>query len=186
MLPVSAIITGWLIAGRAWYLAVRWTSFFVMAVAVVVITKVAFLGWGIGIRALDFTGISGHTMLAATIFPITAHLLLLDKPRDLWVTGIVCASAVALAVGLSRYVLGAHSPSEIVAGLGLGAGVAATVIGSSQRMETPVLHAPTLGAALILTAFLTYGHALDTQHLMIKIALEASGRDHPYSRITWR
>ena len=31
---------------------------------VVCISKLAFMGWGIGIREIDFTGFSGHTALS--------------------------------------------------------------------------------------------------------------------------
>lgn len=33
-------------------------------------SKVAFMGWGIGLPEIDFTGISGHTMLAMAVYPL--------------------------------------------------------------------------------------------------------------------
>ena len=33
-------------------------------------SKVAFIGWGLGLSALDFTGISGHAMIASAVYPL--------------------------------------------------------------------------------------------------------------------
>jgi membrane-associated phospholipid phosphatase len=186
MLPAAGIITTWLIAARAWYFALRWTSFFAMGVCMVVISKIAFLSWGIGVRALNFTSISGHTMLAATVFPIAAHLLFLETRRDLRMIGIISGGAIAVAVGLSRYMLGAHSPSEIIAGFGVGAWVVAIVVWPSKCMEKLALRPVTLGVALIVAGSLTYGHGLEIQHLIVKMSLDVSGRDHLFSRRSWQ
>jgi hypothetical protein len=37
-------------------------------------TKIAYLGWGIGMRSFDFTGISGHAMTATLLPHIGARL----------------------------------------------------------------------------------------------------------------
>ena len=42
-------------------LAWHWALLFGITGAIVCASKLAFMGWGIGIRELDFTGFSGHT-----------------------------------------------------------------------------------------------------------------------------
>src|SRR6516225_3344859 len=42
--------------------ALRWIAGLVATTAVTTISKVAFLGFGVGIAAIDFTGFSGHSM----------------------------------------------------------------------------------------------------------------------------
>src|SRR4051794_29091837 len=49
--------------------ALRWIALLGVAVLLTTVSKVAFIGWGIGSAALNFTGISGHTMFAAAIYP---------------------------------------------------------------------------------------------------------------------
>ena len=41
-----------------------------LAATLVTATKIAFMGFGWGIARLDFTGMSGHAMLAAAIYPV--------------------------------------------------------------------------------------------------------------------
>jgi hypothetical protein len=49
---------------------ITWSWILFVGIAIVLISKVAFLGWGLGIAGLDFTGVSGHTMLATAILPV--------------------------------------------------------------------------------------------------------------------
>ena len=42
---------------------------------VVLVSKLAFLGWGIGSARLNFTGFSGHTMLSAAVWPVALWLV---------------------------------------------------------------------------------------------------------------
>lgn len=51
-------------------LAWHWALLFGITGAIVCASKLAFMGWGIGIRELDFTGFSGHTALSSAFWPI--------------------------------------------------------------------------------------------------------------------
>ena len=55
----------------AWH----WALLFGITGAIVCASKLAFMGWGIGIRELDFTGFSGHTALSTAFWPIFLWLL---------------------------------------------------------------------------------------------------------------
>lgn len=48
----------------------QWALLFGGVGAIVCASKLAFMGWGIGIRELDFTGFSGHSALSASIWPV--------------------------------------------------------------------------------------------------------------------
>jgi membrane-associated phospholipid phosphatase len=187
MLPAAAIVALRLVAASAWRAAYGWMLCFSAAVGLVLATKIAFLGWGLGIRSLDFTGISGHTMLATAVLPVFAYLLLPQSQRGLSVLAIVCGLVLALAVGVSRCVLGVHSPAEVVAGFGLGALVAAASIRLTGRVEQPALQAWAMAALLILVTSFHYGYGNQTNahDWVVKIALATSGRDHPFSRAEW-
>jgi hypothetical protein len=55
--------------------ALRWVAAIFATTAITTLSKVAFLGFGYGIAALDFTGFSGHSMYATSILPVLAAIV---------------------------------------------------------------------------------------------------------------
>ena len=94
----------------------RWVLYFGAALLLVLGTKVAFLGWGIGSRSLNFTGISGHSTLAAAVLPMLAWWLTQERGRTTQLRAVFGAALFAIVVGVSRILLSAHSVSEVVTG----------------------------------------------------------------------
>ena len=71
VLPILLALMLWLVArSRAHRLVLVWTLLLSIAVLITTATKVAFIGWGIGNARWDFTGVSGHAMFAAVVFPL--------------------------------------------------------------------------------------------------------------------
>lgn len=150
--------------------------------AVVLASKFAFIGWGWGSAALDFTGISGHTMLATSIFPVWMGRLLAGTERRFTLPGVLLGLTIGAAVGVSRLVLGAHSPSEVVAGwlVGLAVSLAACTL---MRERRSVQAASGLGIVVLLLAFSpTWSGYFPTHKWEIRIALTLSGHARPYVR----
>src|SRR5438128_493159 len=83
LLPAALLFSWWLARRVATRPLVQWwLGLLAGAAAITTATKLAFLGWGIGIAALDFTGISGHAMFAAAVYPLlTAALSSPQTPR---------------------------------------------------------------------------------------------------------
>src|ERR1700748_3192602 len=54
----------------------RWLAGVVAATAVTTASKIAFLGFGFGSAAIDFTGFSGHSMYATAILPVLGAIVL--------------------------------------------------------------------------------------------------------------
>jgi hypothetical protein len=102
-------------------IAWQWGLLFGITGAIVSASKLAFMGWGIGIRELDFTGFSGHTALSTAFWPIFLWLLCARGSVALRRTAMVMGYLLAGLVGYSRLAIHAHSPSEVIAGLLLGA-----------------------------------------------------------------
>lgn len=147
------------------------------AVSVTLLSKLAFYGWGFGVAAWDFTGVSGHTLLAAALLP-----LLLRCMPGLGVWGAVAGAGLAIAVGVSRVVVGAHSPSEVLAAWLLGGLVAAAVLSTlgRVRLRHPALVvAPLLLLGSLHTPASTY---LPSHSWEVRAALWLSGRTTPYTR----
>jgi membrane-associated phospholipid phosphatase len=157
--------------------ALRWIVAIVATTAVTTVSKVAFLGFGVGIAALDFTGFSGHSMYATSILPVLAAIV--GGRR-----GVVVGVLAALLITYSRVDLGAHSWSEAVSGMALGAAAAWWTL-ADYLAHPGAVRAP-WWLPLLLAAWLTLlpmrAPPSRTHSLVVSIALKLSGRQRPYTR----
>lgn len=165
-----------------WRTATRWAIAVGVTSLIVLCSKIAFMGWGIGSAALDFTGFSGHAAMSACVYPPLAALLGTGRHVSRrWL--VVAGLALAAAIAYSRLPLWAHSPSEVIAGFLLG-GLAAA---------WPLSRWPARAAALpawkwLAPAVLALGiqtllpPTASTHQLVIALAKSVSGRDEIYSR----
>ncbi|HEV2674937.1 MAG TPA: phosphatase PAP2 family protein [Aliidongia sp.] len=182
MLPAAVAIALWLAAGGAWGATLAWLLAFGAGATLVATTKIAFLGWGIGSAWLDFTGISGHTTLATAVTLTAIHLLSRGLPRVYRLVLMTAGLAGALAVGLSRLALEAHSISEVCAGLLIGGLVAGSFAAVSRRLPGPRLAPGVMVAALAAVCLTLHGHQAGSQELITRLALFLSGHGEAYTR----
>ena len=187
-LPVALALGVWLlISARSVRLASCWFVPLVLAVAVTTISKVAFLGWGIGIAMLDFTGFSGHAMFAAAIYPMLAYAMthpLRDRGHHrLHIFGLIACYGLAALIAVSRVVIGVHSLSEALAGFVLGAAASGCALWLTERAKHRV---PGLWLCLGIAAWLTttpaYAAPSTTHSMVTRLALMLSQRSTPYER----
>ena len=87
---------------RDWKQTAQWALLFGGVGAIVCASKLAFMGWGIGIRELDFTGFSGHSALSASIWPVMMWLLTGRFSTAVRKTAVLSGYALALLIGYSR------------------------------------------------------------------------------------
>ena len=181
MVPMALIVAAWLLASRSWRGAGWWLALFGLATLLVVSTKIAYIGWGIGVRSLDFTGISGHGMTAAATLTV-AGFLAGDRYSKIWAAaGVGLGALVGLLIAASRVILGFHSPAEVIAGCSLGFAIAMTTI-SIIRANPRVAAVPSVFVLLLLMLVVAvqHGRRAPTEHLITKIALYLSGRSAPF------
>ena len=186
--PVALAIAAWLAAGMRLRAAGEWLAMLGIAGGVTVMTKVAFLGWGVGIRPLDFTGISGHAVLSTLVYPVVFGVVLVNTPIYVRRTGFLIGLAFALAIGVSRIALRAHSVSEIIAGCALGAFIACWFVSRLEARPAPTEPTPhPLLVSLSLVALIGALHGLHvpTQRWVTSIALDLSGHERPFIRARW-
>jgi membrane-associated phospholipid phosphatase len=182
MMPAAVTIALWLAASGAWRASLAWLVAFGTGSALVMVTKIAFMGWGIGSARLDFTGISGHTMLATSI-SLTAVFLVtrgLDRPYRLGLMAV--GLAAAMTVAKSRLALEAHSTSEVCAGLLIGILVATGFAAASRPLPRPKLGRSVMVAALLLIGLFTHGHQAGAQGMIVQLSLYLSGHEEVYTR----
>lgn len=182
MLPMLAMIAAELWRAERKNDLVTWMLAMLAGAAVVLASKVAFIGWGWGSASLNFTGISGHTMLAASVFPMWLGWLLAGPTRRLSLYGIALGLAIGAMVGWSRLVLGAHSPSEVIAGWLLGAAISLLAY-KAMRGQPPARGWSTLAGMLLLFTFSpSLSSYLPTHRWEVGVALALSGHARPYTR----
>ncbi|MCG1039076.1 MULTISPECIES: phosphatase PAP2 family protein [Burkholderiaceae] len=189
MLPVAAAIALWLAVSHTWRSALAWSSFLAAGIALVLVTKVAFLGWGISIRSLDFTGISGHSMLASAVLPAAAFLSTRGAPVMLRLAVLAAGLIAGAAIGVSRVALDAHSVSEVVAGCALGAAVSLGWIAwAATREPNPAARVSrwVVAASLLGLAVSLHSYHAPTHRWVTRIALYLSGHERPFVRVRWK
>ncbi|MBI3526288.1 MAG: phosphatase PAP2 family protein [Betaproteobacteria bacterium] len=166
--------------------AVRiWLPALALAATITLATKILFLGWGIGIAALDFTGISGHTLLATSVLPVIFGWLFAQDRDRVLPAGAVFGFLIGAIVGLTRVLLGAHSVSEVVIAWLIGSAVSGVTLNAlDSPLKRPWL--AWLAPLALLFAFNTTASSyLQAHHWEVKIALFLSGHDKPYARRQW-
>ncbi|WP_043366677.1 MULTISPECIES: phosphatase PAP2 family protein [Cupriavidus] len=186
LLPCAVLIAIWLLYAGAYAGARRWLLSFGSAAALVLASKLAFMGWGIGCEALNFTGFSGHSTMAASVLPVMLYLVVPARHPRLALAASGAGILLALLVGVSRLKLQAHSDSEVISGLALGFAASLSFIAWSAR---PRRSAPALAAVILMAVMLgvpVAGVAAPTHRWLEILATRLAGRDKPFQRGQWR
>jgi len=183
LLPAALGLCLWLARrDEARPVVVRWLAWTGIAAAVTTVTKVAFLGWGIGNATFNFTGISGHTMFAAAVYPplfyLTASPRSASWQRLAWLVGF----ALAVLIGVSRVKVGAHSWSEVTIGVAIGGTVSASTLWMARMTHPRVPLWLPVGVAAWLSMMPMHAPASTTHDMVTRLALKLSGRQTPHTR----
>ncbi|WP_077038062.1 phosphatase PAP2 family protein [Pelomonas sp. KK5] len=184
LLPLDLLAMAWLWLGaRRGPLALRWLCAMGGAATLTTLTKLAFIGWGVGSAEWDFTGISGHAMFAAASFPMLAWVALMNRSDRAQRLGIGLAFALAAAIAYSRLPVHAHSPSEAIAGFLLGSLASMLSLRGLTGSHPAVLPLwlPTALAGALL-AMPVSAPAPRTHEWVTRLSLELSGHERPFMR----
>lgn len=175
--PAAAVLAAWLLCARAWRSCICWCLLFGFGLFIVAATKIAYAGWGIGIASIDFKGFSGHAMRAASIMPALMYLLLQRWTQKSQAIGLWFGIGFAIAIGISRLVLGVHSVSEVITGLLLGLLISLSFIRYCSRQPLIVFRHGFLVTALLLLLPLLALKPAPTESWIVRIAIALAGED---------
>jgi hypothetical protein len=168
--------------------AFQWALIITTSLALVAASKIAFYGWGTGIRRWNLTCFSGHTVSAWLAWPALLMLMPPARSRALRIASLVAGIAIAACVGWSRVPLGAHPVSEVIAGTLLGAAAAAWIIRALWNHAFDKSGIATLAVALLALALLTQAGLKRpyTEGWFQKIGTSLSPANYPVDRSQWR
>ncbi|CAN5591951.1 phosphatase PAP2 family protein [soil metagenome] len=165
--------------GTAWL----WCVVFGAGSLAILLSKLAFMGWGIGSRSFNFTGFSGHTAISASVWPVVLWLLAARWRRQVRIGAVVFGWLLAAGIGFSRLAVDAHSVSEVVTGYMLGVAVSAVFLALARRRARPDLRWPLVIAGLLLPLLIfPPGMPAPTQNLLERIATTLADIERPYNR----
>jgi membrane-associated phospholipid phosphatase len=187
LLPAALWIAIWLAVDRSTRpAAVHWALLFGGCGLAVMLSKLAFLGWGIGSARFDFTGFSGHTALATSVWTVVFWLAALRFAPFLRIAAAIAGWAWGVAVGVSRLALEVHSTAEVVTGVVLGTVVSASFLWLQRNRLTIVsLRTPrwlAAGVVVPLLLFVIVGRPAPTQYALESLAAWMAGIERPYRR----
>jgi membrane-associated phospholipid phosphatase len=183
---VAAVIVVGLVAEGAWRTLFYWGVLLTIGMLLVAISKIAFIGWGIGSRSLDFTGFSGHAMRATAIIPTLFYLLLRRASPAIRFAGVLLGLAFGVVVAVSRLALHAHSMSEAVTGCILGAAISLGFIWIAGDAQKVNFNRSLIAISMIAVLAIPPTEPGETQRIIVDISLYLSGHQTPFVRDGWR
>lgn len=183
LLPMLLAVMAWFVARlKAFAVARTWLLCIAAATLLTTLTKIAFIGWGMGYAPLDFTGISGHAMFAAAVMPVLAATVASTATARQRRFALAVGYALAALVAWSRVHIGAHSGSEAVSGWLLGAAASGCALAWAEAPHTHAPKALLLGALVWLAVTPVGAPPSPTHGWVTRIALALSGHQQPYTR----
>jgi hypothetical protein len=143
-------------------------------------SKIAFLGWGTGLAALEFKAVSGHATMVSALYPVAAWVLLYRQGLNAARIGFGVALALGAAVAVLLVMAGEHTVAEAASGWLLGAGVSLAGVMWSHDLRTARLLP---GLWWSLPVFAVGAWLMQSAHIgywMVRVALALSGNRRPH------
>ncbi|MDR5743723.1 phosphatase PAP2 family protein [Caballeronia sp. LZ029] len=165
LLPLALVCALWLRTVDA-RLALRWAILLAIGMGLVGLSKILYAGCGFEIAAIQLRMISGHTMLAASIYTVAGGLLLGGFGGGWYRWGAAGGLALAAAIGASRIMQDAHTPAEVVAGWVLGAVIATLFLVRVFDQPRKMPRALVAGCGLLAVSSIAYGHHAPFQRMI--------------------
>ncbi|NHZ96264.1 membrane-associated phospholipid phosphatase [Massilia sp. CCM 8734] len=179
-MPLGAALLAWMLAARAWRLALWWGLLLGAGLGLVAVSKIVFLGWGGGVPLLGYKALSGHAAGASAVFPMLFWMLALGRADGWRERALRLGLGVGALTGALLVADHQHSVAEALAGCLLGAAISL----GSIRLGAAGVSALSLKGLLPATgALLAAAWLMKWAHLgywMIRAARLLSGNTQVY------
>ncbi|WP_426195128.1 hypothetical protein [Massilia sp. DWR3-1-1] len=171
-MAAAAAALAWMVASRIWRLAFWWSVLFLLAIALVTATKVAFLVWGASSPMPEFRALSGHATGATAVCVIVLYLAAHAYASPMRSAGILTGLALGAMMGLLLVLNDEHSVAEAAAGWSVGALASVGAIHLAGEVHAPVATAPIsmLWAGAVFLACTVLLRQLPIGYLMWRVA----------------
>lgn len=180
MVPTAGALAAWMMAGRAWKMALWWCLMFGAGLAVVALSKVGYLGWQIGIPSVAFQALSGHSLRATAVLPVCCFLVLQGAPERLKKAGVVCGVCAALCIAAMLVRFRFHTLSEVLGSSVLGLLISIGFIRIAATLPEPRVNLRTAALSLLVFIGIAGLRPATLNHRLVDVALYLSGREQPY------
>lgn len=180
MIPAAGAILARLLLGRAWTLAIWWSLIIAIGLSVVAWSKMAFLGWGLEIRAVGFQALSGHAWRATAILPVFFFTILHDVAQGWRIRGALLGVVLGIALATLLVTQEFHTGSEVIASAVLGFSAAYAFIRLAMTSPPLKITPWTVPATLLALIAICSMEPSALNHRLVDLALYVSGRDQPY------
>ena len=167
ILPFAAIVAVALLAMGWWRGGLAWTVCVGGVLAVMLLLKILFVACAAPLAWLGIHSPSGHTAAAAIAYG--GLILLLGRGRAPLPLLLAAPPLIAVVIGISRLVLHAHVPIEVVVG-GI-VGVAGACVLVPLAGPRPTLRSWPVAAASAAVILAFHGVRLQAEHTIHALAL---------------
>ena len=163
LLPLAAVMLVWLIAQRQPRGLLGWAGAVALCCGVTAVLKIYFSGCAV---STELQSPSGHTSFSILVYGGIA--LVVAAHSTGWQRLMVLAGATGLVGGIavSRILLGAHSPLEVVLGMAIGSTAVAVFAWAYLSRRPAGLALRPLLVTLILLAVLLHGQELHAEEML--------------------
>ncbi len=172
LLPLAAAILAWLVVGKSYRAALWWLAALALCGGGIALLKVYFVAC---VTPGPLQSPSGHSGLSALVYGALAALLAtrVEGWRRIAAPGLGALLVAGIAV--SRVLLHAHTPPDVVVGLLIGfAALAVFLVGSAGRLAPMASIRPLLLAAIAFIAVL-HGDKLHAEALLHAVGVYLKG-----------
>lgn len=185
LLPIMIIAVTILWYNNQHLSAYKWFVGLILVISITAISKIIFFGWGVGIESLDFIGVSGHTLLASSILPLSmlAFLSITGHFKSaVSYLGLFFGVVLSIYVGISRVVINAHSMSEVVVGWIFGFTMSAVVLRCIQLNQTSQKNRPPTALFIFVTLCCVLLINMPSTNKLSEFSATLAGHTKPYAR----
>lgn len=171
LLPLAGLMLFFLLSVRRRREALRWLAAVALCVGSTAMLKIYFFDCPVGV---DLSSPSGHASLSTLVYGAAIVVVAAEcggPPRLL----VICIGvALIFAIALSRVLLGAHSPDEVVLGVLIGAAslalfAQAYLAALGKNLAAVPLRRFVVAAIVLIVAL--HGHQLHAEELLYTIGL---------------